>query len=177
MSTSRLTSAPALTNAQMLREISNALALVDAKIDGLEDTVNAKFAGIDREFTLIESRRVEQKIDTKVAVDAALSAAEKAVKEQTLASEKAIAKSEKSAADQSKQQNETFSAALKGVTDVLGDVKDRVVQIESRKDGSREAVIEHREASVENRDVWKTIAAVLTIVVMIAVATHGFTLP
>jgi hypothetical protein len=102
-------------------------------------TVDAKLATIDRELGLVENRRVEQKIDTKVAVDAALSAAEKAVKEQTLASEKAILKSETSAAEQSKQQNATFTAALKGVTDLLADVKDRVVKVESHKEGTGES--------------------------------------
>jgi hypothetical protein len=109
------------------------------KIAALEKVMDAKFTSIDREFVLIESRRVEQKVDTKVAVDAALSAAEKAVKEQTVASEKTIIKSETSAAEQSKQQNATFTAALKGVTDILADLKERVGKIEARTVGGREA--------------------------------------
>ena len=113
-------------------------------IVALEKHVMLRFTAIDHEFTLIESHRVEQKIDTKVAVDAALSAAEKAVKEQTLASEKSIIKSETSAAEQSKQQNATFTAAQKGVSDTLADVKDRVVKIESRLSGVREQEADRR---------------------------------
>src|ERR1700691_3492334 len=40
------------------------------------ELVAVRTAAIERELALVESRRVEQKIDTKVAVDAALSAAE-----------------------------------------------------------------------------------------------------
>src|SRR5580765_3501320 len=58
---------------------------IDGRLRALEKVFDAKFDTIDREFALVESRRVEQKVDTKVAVDAALSAAEKAVKEQTVA--------------------------------------------------------------------------------------------
>jgi phage-related protein len=114
---------------------TNELKALDRLMHAKFTVVDARLESIDREFAIVENRRVEQKIDTKVAVDAALSAAEKAVKEQTLASEKAILKSETSAAEQSKQQNATFSAALKGVTDLLADVKDRVVKVESRKEG------------------------------------------
>jgi hypothetical protein len=106
------------------------------RVAALEKLVMARFVSIERELALIEDRRVEQKVDTKVAVDAALSAAEKAVKEQTVASEKSIIKSETSAAEQSKQQNATFTAALKGVTDILADLKERVGKIEAIKVGA-----------------------------------------
>lgn len=101
------------------------------RVTALEKVIYARLKTHDKEFALIESRRVEQKVDTKVAVDAALSAAEKAVKEQTVASEKSIIKSETSAAEQSKQQNATFTAALKGVTDTVGDIKERVGKLET----------------------------------------------
>lgn len=128
-------------------------AAIREQIQALKDVMLVRFTAVDRELALNESRRVEQKIDTKVAVDAALSAAEKAVKEQTLASEKAILKSETSAAEQSKQQNATFTAALKGVTDLLADVKDRVVKVESRKEGST--------------DLSKTVIAVAGVVISV----------
>lgn len=141
---------------------------IRADLAALETLTNVRFSAFERELALIESRRVEQKVDTKVAVDAALSAAEKAVKEQTVASEKSILKSETSAAEQSKQQNATFTAALKGVSDILADVKDRVVKVESRKEGSG--------------DLGKMLIALagllLTLILVIATVaaiTHGFT--
>jgi len=96
------------------------------QLKGLRDLIEAKFDGIDREFALIESRRIEQKNDTKTAVDAALSAAERAVREQAAASEKAIIKSETSVAEQSRQQAQTFSAQLRGVEATLSDTKERL---------------------------------------------------
>jgi hypothetical protein len=126
--------AAAIQRQDDLREA--AMALLKERINGIEKVSKAKFAKIDSEFSLVESRRVEQKVDTKVAVDAALSAAEKAVKEQTVASEKSIIKSETSAAEQSKQQNATFTASLKGVIDTVADVKDRVGKIENLRQGA-----------------------------------------
>jgi hypothetical protein len=126
--------AAAIQRQDDLREA--AMALLKERINGMEKVSKAKFAKIDSEFSLVESRRVEQKVDTKVAVDAALSAAEKAVKEQTVASEKSIIKSETSAAEQSKQQNATFTASLKGVIDTVADVKDRVGKIENLRQGA-----------------------------------------
>jgi hypothetical protein len=161
--------AAAITRQDDLREVEkqNRRDVLLLEVVHLKELAHAKNEAFERELALIESRRVEQKIDTKVAVDAALSAAEKAVKEQTLASEKAILKSETSAAEQSKQQNATFTAALKGVTDLLADVKDRVVKVESRKEGSGE--------------LGKTLIAVgglgvalMTILITLALATHGF---
>jgi hypothetical protein len=106
--------------------------LFDARLAALTTLVDTKESGIQREFVLIESRRIEQKVDTKIAVDAALSAAEKAVHEYQSAFEKAIAKSERMAEEQSKQQNATFNAMLSGVQTTLSDLKDRVVAIESK---------------------------------------------
>lgn len=109
-----------------------AFALLEAKVEGLTELISAKVEGVYREFSLIESRRQEQKVDTKTAVDAALSAAEKAVKEQQAASEKSILKSETAAAEQSKQNAATFTAALKGVTDGMNDLKERVGKFETQ---------------------------------------------
>jgi hypothetical protein len=135
---------------------------IENKIDALKILLDAKINAVDREFSLIEDRRVEQKVDTKIAVDAALSAAEKAVKEQTVASEKSITKSETSAAEQSKQQNATFAAALKGVTDTVADLKERIGKIEAR-------VTNQVENKTENRLDLNTVIAVLALISLIAV--------
>ena len=128
-----------LTTAQLLRQIQGLNALMEAKFSGYRESNDSRFDGITREFSLIESRRVEQKIDTKVAVDAALSAAEKAVREQTVASEKSIIKSETSSAEQSKQQNATFTASIKGVQDTVVDLKERFSKLENTRLGATEA--------------------------------------
>ena len=148
----------ALATEQLIREISHATDLFTAQMKGerekneaaragirhefevrftgLEREFGVRLDGVNREFSMIEDRRKEQKIDTQVAVNAALLAAKEAVKEQTTASDKSITKSETSAADQSRQQNATFAASLKGVTDTLADVKDRVGKMENLRLGA-----------------------------------------
>jgi VIT1/CCC1 family predicted Fe2+/Mn2+ transporter len=128
-----------LTTEQLLREVDRVKELTDSKIDGTIAVFAEKFISVGKQFDLVEQQRVEQKSDTKAAVDAALTAQKEAVKEQTIASERAIAKSEASTAKQIEQLGATFSTAISGVTDVLQDLKDRITRIESVKQGGREA--------------------------------------
>jgi hypothetical protein len=102
------------------------------RVDALERLVNAK-------LELIERQRVEQKADTEKAVQAALSAAKEAVKEQTTAFALATDKSERSMTEQLKQLNVTFTTAIGGAMDLLNDLKERVGKMESLKQGGREA--------------------------------------
>jgi hypothetical protein len=83
-----------------------------------------------RELQLIEGQRVEQKLDTKAAVDAALAAAKEAVKEQTTASGLSISKSENATNEQLKQLGATFTTAIAGVDRTINDWKDRVTSAE-----------------------------------------------
>jgi hypothetical protein len=55
---------------------------IEAKFSGYEKLTDSRFAGIEREFATVERNRLEQKNDTKVAVDAALTSAKELVKEQ-----------------------------------------------------------------------------------------------
>lgn len=119
---------------------------IDARFEGHVDWVKAKFEGISHEFSLVENRRQEQKIDTKTAVDAALSAAEKAVKEQASASEKSIDKSEKAAIDQSKQNTQTFTAQLTSVEKSLSDLKERIGTLETRREAKDESRTDSRSS-------------------------------
>lgn len=138
-----------LTTSQLLREVESAVKYLESRlisleaeeqalIKGMRGEYDVRFHGIEREFIAIENWRKEQKLDTKTAVDAALQAAEKAVREQTVSAEKSILKSETSANEQSKQQYATFSASLKGVADTLADVKSRVDRMEANKIGAVE---------------------------------------
>jgi len=85
-----------------------------------------------QQFDLVEKQRVEQKKDTKDAVDAALTAQKEAVKEQTTASERAIAKSEAFTTKQIDAIGIQNNARDKGVDDKFDDLKTRVTAVESR---------------------------------------------
>jgi ABC-type transporter MlaC component len=125
-----------LTTEQLLREVANAVLLLESKIAGKEEVTAERLSSVETQFSLIERQRVEQKADTEKAVQAALSAAKEAVKEQTAASDKSITKSETATAEQLRQLTVTFDTAIKGLTDILSDTKDRVGKIESRKEGA-----------------------------------------
>lgn len=95
--------------------------LLMERIDGLDAIVVEKFLAAER-------LRVEQKKDTKDAVDAALSAAKEAVKEQTTASGLSISKSETATREQLKQQQETFTTSIEGLRRSIDELKDREVE-------------------------------------------------
>jgi hypothetical protein len=125
-----------LTTEQLLREISRLERLMESQVTGLRDLIEEKFVSVATQFALIERQRVEQKKDTKDAVDAALAAAKEAVKEQTTASDRSITKSETATSEQLKQLSTTFTTATTGITDNISDVKERVSRIETLKQGT-----------------------------------------
>lgn len=130
----------ALTTAQLHREITILRELLDALFLGAEEINVQRFAAIEKELSLVERQRVEQKSDTKAAVDAALTAQKEAVKEQTTASDRAIAKSEMAMTKQLEQLQATFATAINGVTLLLNDAKERIVKIEANKSGGDSVV-------------------------------------
>lgn len=100
---------------------------------------------VEQKFDLIERQRVEQKKDTKDAVDAALTAQKEAVREQTAASERAIAKSETATNKLLEQLAQTFATAndsqrrsIDEVKERVGDVDKKVSGIEQQKVGAKE---------------------------------------
>jgi hypothetical protein len=129
-----------LTTEALHREIAAVRELVFERIARNAEVAIEKLGSVETQFELIERQRVEQKKDTKDAVDAALAAAKEAVKEQTTASERAIAKSEAATAEQLKQLSTTFTTAIYGTTTNHDDLKERVGKIESIRQGGKEAV-------------------------------------
>jgi len=165
----------ALTTQMVLREVEILHNLIDDKEDNshreqdaLQKLLEAKereankisdekFHSIETQFSLIERQRVEQKSDTKAAVDAALIAQKEAVQEQTIASGLSIAKSETATAKQLDQLSVTLTTAISGVTlsanelkDNINvsiiDIKDRITRIESTKVGATEQRTNTRES-------------------------------
>lgn len=111
-----------LTTDALRREIKASTDLTNAKLDALGQRMDTKIDGnarlseerhnvTRRELIAIEERRLEHKKDTKDTVDTAFAGAEKA-----------IAKSERAAADQ-----------IKSVESSVGDLKDRVLRLETQQ--------------------------------------------
>lgn len=128
-----------LTTEALLREVARVKELVDAMLDGIGHVIDEKFSSVDRQLALVEQQRVEQKQDTKAAVDAALTAQKEAVKEQTTASERAIAKSEAATTKSIEQLGSTFTTAFDGQRRDIDDLKERITGVEQQKKGGQEA--------------------------------------
>ena len=78
--------------------------------------------------------------DTKLAVDAALIAQKEAVKEQTVASEKAIAKSEAATSKQLEELSKTSATADRARETSHNELARRVEKIENLKQGGQDVV-------------------------------------
>ena len=133
--------------------------LLSERILGLDTKVEQK-------FDLVERQRVEQKKDTKDAVDAALTAQKEAVREQTIASERAIAKSETATNKTLEQQQQAATTAVESLRRSIDENKERIVEVDrnarqglsdtasaiatalSRASGSREGVGDLRSAAL-----------------------------
>lgn len=149
-----------LTTQALLREILALRELMETKIDnidtrldermaGLKAIQGEKFAKVEQQFELVERQRVEQKQDTKTAVDAALSAQKEAVHEQTLASDKAISKSEQGTTKQIDQLATNFDTAIKGQETQVDDLKERMTRVETAQAAKTEQRAETRNRSGE----------------------------
>lgn len=126
----------ALTTEQVDKAKIELTRLFDEQLHGLSKEIGVKFDWIADQLSTIERHRIEQKVDTKTAVDAAFAASKEASAQQAASSEKAIAKTELAAIEQSKQQQTTFAAELKGIIGQVSDIKDRLITIEALKLGS-----------------------------------------
>ena len=139
-------------------------ALGAAQDTGAAHLAAERFRSIEEHFRLVETQRVEQKVDTKSAVDAALIAQKEAVREQTTASERAVAKSDAATAKQIEQLTATFRTAIDGVTSLLSDTKDRVGQIEATRRGSLD------ERGQQQTGLGSTVSVLGLVVAVVSVA-------
>lgn len=162
-----------LTTEAIERAYKSALNLLQAELTGDRHLNERQFSFITERFEAIERQRLEQKIDTKAAVDAAFNAAEKAVKEQTAASERAIAKSEQSTKEQLKALGDTFGTSIGALTERLDDVKEAGGALELRMSqrldteaGKKSGEVEHRNSSRMD-----TNTAVMVFAVFVSVAS------
>jgi hypothetical protein len=116
----------------------------DKQIHHLERLMHSQFSVVDEKFRSVYTQfsdrdsRVEQTArDTKVAVDAALQAAEKAVSKQNESFSLSIAKSETATIKQIDQQGIIISTSTAALNDKIEDMKARLTLIEGQAVGQR----------------------------------------
>lgn len=143
----------ALATQALWREVAHLKELVFIKLDGANKAADVSHFGIDQRFadearlrdekfasiqTQFRERdvRVEQTArDTKVAVDAALQAAEKARTSSNDAFDKSISKSETATTKQIDQLAVQMNSSTSGLMIQITDVKERLTRIEGKGEG------------------------------------------
>lgn len=150
-----------LTTEQMLRETQNLRELLEARLDGMEHTLARLQRDLDllptqrseaieslqklheEKFRSIQTQFIERDIrvettakDSKVAVDAALSAAKEAVTEQNKSTAQAIAKSETAFLKQLDQLVLLLDTKTGSLVTQVNDLKDQQTRNEGRSTGA-----------------------------------------
>jgi hypothetical protein len=113
--------------------------LFDTKLTAEEKLTSERFAAVTDKLNVAERLRLEQKVDTKTAVDAALAAAKEAVNQQSAAFTAETNKTERNFSEQLKGQRDTFGTAIAGQITRYDDLDKRVTRIESVKIGGQES--------------------------------------
>lgn len=111
----------------------------------LVNIMDERFNGVEKQFKERDVRTEQTARDTKVAVDAALQAAEKAVNKQNESFALSIEKSEEATIKQIDQQGRLLETATKASNDKIDDLKERVLLIEGRTIGLSGAHLNFRD--------------------------------
>lgn len=114
---------------------------------------NERFSNMGQRFIQVEAQRIEQKRDTKDAVDAALTA-----------QKEAIGKSEASTTKQIEQMSASFNTEVSALAESISDLKERASRLESLRVGGQQ--------TVAGFQAWMAIAAVLIVGVIGFLAAH-----
>ena len=122
------------------------------------------------QFDLVERQRVEQKKDTKDAVDAALTAQKEAVREQTAASDRAIAKSEAATTKLLEQLSQTFATSADAQRRVTDELKERIGEVATAANGSSQLRAGSRETFGDMRSLALVAFAAAGFIVAVLVA-------
>lgn len=122
-----------LTIDSIRREITMLENLFDTRLDAAESLVKARLERIDHLLQRSEEQRVEQKKDTKDAVDAALES-----------QKEATAKMERSISDQISSLRSNFETEIRTLQTGRNENREAITKLESTQQGGREQRTESR---------------------------------
>lgn len=157
----------ALTTEALHREIAILHDRLLVKIAHLSEVMKIQFDGVDKGFLGMADRTQEQKLDTKAALDAALQSAKDAVALQTVASDRAIAKSEAATT----KQIDALAVALQKAVDALEgritDAKENTNKLEIRVGQQEQVKTTQTDTSARQLAVLAVVVSILVLVAMV----------
>jgi len=108
---------------------------INNSILGLKELHQEKFDSIQTQFRERDTRTEQASKDSKVAIDAALSAQKESVDKQNISNTLAVNKSEFSFTKQVDEIGKRIDTVAKSLDEKVADIKDRITVIESRNQG------------------------------------------
>jgi hypothetical protein len=149
---------------------------VEQRVIGAMDFCSSQFKQIETQLQRFEALRIEQKADTKAAVDAALTAQKEAVREQSESFALAVAKSEAATNKQIEQLTLTASTARDDLRRGIDDAKERITDAErtlnvrlGEVDAKANAVVSEKRGATDYRvGLYAAIAIGLAIAAFLA---------
>jgi hypothetical protein len=169
----------ALTTQQLWREIEHVKELLMTELSGIKQSIkiahddfvrvptdvqkavgtlrdfhDEKFKSIEKQFEMESAFRLEQKTDTKTAIDAALAAQEKQSSKQAETFAASINKSEAAVNKQLDLQSAQTSTITSGLGGQISDIKERLAAMDSRGAG--------------RKDMWGWVAGAIFLLIAIA---------
>jgi len=148
---------------------------IQKEIAHLTGLVDEKFRSIDVQFSERDTRSERESRDNKVAVDAAFAAQKEAAAKQDESNAKAIDKSEAATTETINKLNELFRSDSKSLADKIDDLKARLTAVESIRIGGIQSESERHASIGSTTAILMVVIGVLTILVIAALSTHGFT--
>jgi HAMP domain-containing protein len=137
------------------REIRALRELVFDRIKGHGIVCDEKFARVERQFHSVESLRLEQKKDTKDAVDAALTS-----------QKEAVFKSETSMTGRLEQLSQTVATQVDSLRREIGDTKERIGEVASQAEG----IVQQKAGAKEDRTGLYASVGVIFVVITIVLS-------
>lgn len=125
-----------LTIDALRREIAMLDSLHNAKLEAEEELTEERIGRLDEALKRFEAQRLEQKEDTRIAVNSALES-----------QKEATAKMESAMASQIASLKSNFDTSFRSMETTLADLKDRVTTMESIKQGATEHKTEARQVT------------------------------
>jgi cation transport regulator ChaB len=117
---------------------------IQLAVGHLQSVLDERFTSVSIQFQERDTRQERESRDNKVAVDAAFAAQKEAAAKQDEANSKAIDKSEAATAETINKLAELFKNGDDARAAQIADLKERIVGIESHKEGAQENRVDQR---------------------------------